>query len=82
MARVNVTLDDHTYAQLDQHAKRLGKPRARAVKDLLVEGLARHATHERRQRLARDYAAGRADARALLNDLQSGQFDLLDDERS
>jgi metal-responsive CopG/Arc/MetJ family transcriptional regulator len=82
MARVNLTLDDDTYAQLDQHAKRLGKPRARAVKDLLIEGLARHATHERRQRLARDYAAGRADAHALLNDLESGQFDLLDDERS
>ena len=82
MARVNLTLDERTYAQLDQHAKRLGKPCARAVKDLLVEGLARHATRERRQRLARDYAAGRADARALLNDLESGQFDLLDDESS
>lgn len=80
MARVNLTLDDDTYARLDQHAKRLGKPRARAVKELLIDGLARNAARERRRRLARDYAAGRADARALLNDLEAGQLDLLDDE--
>ncbi len=54
--------------------------RARIVKELLVEALARHAARERRQRLARDYAAGRADARALLNGLEVGQLDLLGDE--
>jgi len=80
IARINLTLDRDTYMQLDQHAKRSHKPRARVVKELLVEGLARHAARARRQQLARDYAAGRADARALLNDLEAGQVELLDDE--
>jgi hypothetical protein len=80
MARLNLTLDRDTYAELDEHAKRARKPRARVATELLVEGLARHAAFERRKRLARDYDAGRSDARALLNDLESGQADLLGDE--
>lgn len=80
MARINLTLDRDTYCELEEHARRARKPRARVVKELVVEGLARHAARERRQRLARDYAAGRADARALLKDLEAGQLGLLDDE--
>ena len=80
MARINLTLDRDTYAELDRHAKRAGKPRARVIRDMLAEGLARHAQRERRQVLARDYAAGRADARTLLKDLEAPQLDLLDDE--
>jgi len=80
MARINMTLDHDTYIELERHAKRVGKPRARVIKDMLVEGLARHAQRERRQVLARDYAAGRTDARALLKDLEAAQLDLLDDE--
>ena len=48
--------------------------------EILREGLARREAAERRKRLAADYAAGRADARALLKDLESSQLDLLDDE--
>ena len=82
MARMNLTLDQDTYAELEEHAKRARKPRARVVKELLIEGLARHAARERRRRLARDYAAGRADARALLHDWESGQLELLDDDEA
>jgi len=32
------------------------------------------------RRLARDYAAGRSDARQLLRDLEAAQLDLLDDK--
>ena len=80
MARLNLTLDCDTYAELEKHAKRLGKPRTRVAKDLLAEGLARRATVERRQKLAADYRAGRADAQALLKDLESPQWELVDDE--
>jgi len=77
MARLNLTLDRDTYAELDRQAKRLRKPRARVVKDLVCEGLARRSTVERRAKLAQDYAAGRADARALLKDLEQAQLDLM-----
>jgi hypothetical protein len=80
MARINLTLDRDTCAELEQHAKQAGKPRARVVKELLVEALQLHVTRERRRQLARDYAAGRVDARALLSDVESGQLDLLGDE--
>jgi metal-responsive CopG/Arc/MetJ family transcriptional regulator len=80
MARINLTLDRDTYGELERHAKRVGKPRARIVKEILVEGLARYTARERRQRLARDYAAGRPDARAVLNDLEFDQLEFLGDE--
>ena len=80
MARLNLTLDDDTFQKLDRHTKRRGKPRARVATEILREGLARREAAERRKQLAADYAAGRADARALLKDLESAQLDLLDDE--
>ena len=80
MARINLTLDRDTYAELEEHARKSGKPRARVVKDLLAEALQLHVTRERRRQLARDYAAGRGDARAILSDLEAGQLDLLGDE--
>jgi len=46
----------------------------------LSEGLARREATTRRKKLAADYRAGRADARALLDDLESPQLELLDDE--
>ena len=82
MARLNLTLDRDTYAELEKHAKQVGKPRARVVKEILSEGLARRAAAERRRKLAADYLAGRADARAALKDLESPQSELLDDEDS
>lgn len=80
MARLNLTLDHDTYVELEEHARRANKPRARIVKELLIEGLSRHKTRARRERLARDYAAGRADARKALSDLEAGQLELLGDE--
>ncbi|MGH7964723.1 MAG: hypothetical protein ACRERD_23405 [Candidatus Binatia bacterium] len=71
MARLNLTLNAATYTELEKHAKRQGKPRARVVAELLSEGLARRAVRERRKKVAADYLAGRADARALLKDLES-----------
>ena len=80
MARLNLTLDADTFEKLDRHSGRVGRPRARVATEILREGLARREAAERRKRLAADYAAGRADARALLKDLESSQLDLLDDE--
>jgi hypothetical protein len=80
MARLNLTLDDDTFRRLDRHTRRVGKPRAKVATEILREGLARLEAAERRKRLAADYAAGRADARALLKDLESPQLELLDDE--
>jgi len=82
MARVNLTLDEETFRELDRHIKRTGKPRATVVRELLREGLARRAAAERRKRLAADYAAGRSDARAVLEDLESAQLELMDDEEA
>ena len=80
MARLNLTLDDDTFRQLDRHTKRVGRPRAKVATEILREGLARREAAERRKRVAADYAAGRPDARALLKDLEAPQLELLDDE--
>jgi metal-responsive CopG/Arc/MetJ family transcriptional regulator len=80
MARINLTLDRDTYAELEEHVARAKKPRARVVKELLVEALSRHKARARRERLAHDYAAEREDARKTLGDLESGQLELLGDE--
>ncbi len=82
MARINLTLDRDTYALLDQRARISHKPRARVVKEILIEGLARRAAQERRKRLARDYAAGRGDAREVLAAWEVGQLELLENEGS
>jgi hypothetical protein len=82
MTRLNLTLDRETYVALERHAKRLGKPRARVVKEILAEGLERRGAAACRKKLAGDYLAGRADARALLKDLESSQLELMDDEES
>jgi len=82
MARVNLTLDEETFAELDRHTKLLGKPRAALARDLLHEALASRRAAERRRQLAADYAAGREDARALLRDLESAQLELMDDEEA
>ena len=82
MARLNLTLDDDTFRQLDRHTRRVGKPRAKVATEILREGLARREAAERRKRLAADYAAGRRDSRSLLKDLESPQLELLDDEEA
>jgi hypothetical protein len=80
MARINLTLDRDTYSELEEHARRMRKPRARVVKELLIEALSRHRARARRERLARDYAAGRTDVRKALSDLEAGQLELLGEE--
>ncbi|MBI4472448.1 MAG: CopG family transcriptional regulator [Acidobacteria bacterium] len=82
MARVNLTLDEETFRELDRHTKRVGKPRATVARELVREALASRTAAERRRRLAADYAAGRADARAALKDLESAQLELMDDEEA
>ena len=73
-------LDQETYAALEKQAKQTRKPRARVAKEILSEGLARRDAAARRKKLAADYRAGRADTRALLNDFESLQLELLDGE--
>ena len=75
-----MTLDEDTFRRLERHARRLGKPKARAATEVLREGLARQESAERRAKLARDYAAQRADAGALVRDLEGAQLGLLGDE--
>ena len=76
MARVNLTLDAETRAKLPKRAKRLRKGQAGVARSLIQEALAREELLERQRKLARDYAAGREDARALRDELQAGQLDL------
>ena len=72
-----MTLDDDTLSRLDRHARKSRVQRASLAKQLLREALVRRDAQERARALARDYAADRADARALLEDLEAGQLDLL-----
>lgn len=78
MARLNLTLDPDTSSRLDRFAKKARTPRAALARRLLVAALDQEDAAERRRKLARDYSAARADARALLADLEAGQQELLD----
>jgi len=80
--RLNLTLDESTSAALVRHARREGKPRAALARELIREAIARRETLERERKLARDYAAGRSDARQLLQDLEAAQLELLDEEQA
>jgi hypothetical protein len=79
MSRLNLTLDDDTSKALARHAERERRPRATVARELLCEAIREREAAERRRRLARDYAAGRADVAALLSDLEEAQLELLDD---
>lgn len=79
MDRLNLTLDDDTSGALARYARDQGKPRAALARELIREALARREAVAHRLKLARDYQAGRADARELLADLERGQLDLLVD---
>jgi len=82
MGRLNLTLDADTENLLERHAKRERKRRASLARELLREAIARREALERQRKLAADYAAGRADAGALLEDYEPAQLDLLGDEDS
>ena len=79
MDRLNLTLDAGTLGALTRHAKTQGRPRAAIARELIREALARREALEKQRKLARDYAAGRGDARELLADLEGAQLDLLDE---
>jgi hypothetical protein len=79
MQRLNLTLDDDTFRRLERHAKKHGSRRASAARDLIREALERQDRIERERKLAADYAAGRADAREVLRDLEGGQWGALSD---
>lgn len=76
MSRLNLTLDDDTWSALVRHAE--SRPIATVARELLRAELARRDALSRRKALARDYAAGRADARDLLEELEAAQLDLLE----
>ena len=78
MARLNLTLESDTSAQLERQARKAGTQRAAFARSLLVAALAERDAGERRRKLAADYAAGREDARALLAELESGQTELIE----
>ena len=80
MERLNLTLDESTSGALARHARREGKPRAALARELIREAIARREALESQRKLARDYAAGRSDARQLLQDLEAAQLELLDRE--
>ena len=79
MARLNLTLDADTADALERHARRQKRPTASLARELLREALDRRDALDRQRRLARDYVAGRADARLALADLEAAQLDLLDE---
>jgi hypothetical protein len=78
MERINLTLDVDTSSALDKHARKQGKARATVARELIREALAQRRVTEVRRKMARDYAAGRADASDILRDLESPQLELLD----
>lgn len=78
--KLHVTLDQRAYETLERQAKQARKPCTRVAREILLEGLAQRDAAARRKKLVADYRAGRADARALLNDLEAPQLELLDDE--
>ena len=82
MARVNLTLDEESHQRLMRYAGRLGRPQATVAAELVREGLARRAAEARRQKLAADYAAGRAAAREVLRVMEPGQREILLDEEA
>lgn len=76
MTRLNLTLDDDTWNALVRHAE--SRPIATVARDILRAELARRDALSRRRALAKDYVAGRADARDLLEEFEAGQLDLLE----
>ena len=79
MERLNLTLDENTSNALERHAERHGQARAALARELIREALQQREARERQQKLARDYAAGRADAAALLADMEAAQLELLEE---
>jgi len=75
MPRLNLTLDSDTFDRLDRHAKRQGARRAGLARRILREALDAREARERRNKLAADFTAGRADASKLLKELEAPQLE-------
>jgi hypothetical protein len=80
MDRLNLTLDDDTSTELAKHARKEGKARAALARELIQEALRTRAALARHRKLARDYAADREDALALLQDWEPGALEILGNE--
>ncbi|HEY3355337.1 MAG TPA: hypothetical protein VGQ83_18960 [Polyangia bacterium] len=80
MARLNLTLDDDTFAALERDARGRNQRLATYARALLQEGLARRQRAQQARRWAEAYRADRPDARQLLRDLEPGELELLGDE--
>jgi tyrosyl-tRNA synthetase len=80
MERLNLTLDEGTSGAIARYARRERKPRAALARELIREAIARREALEAQRKLARDYAAGRSDAKEILNDMEAAQLELLDRE--
>ena len=80
MSRLNLTLDADTANALARHAKRAGAQTASFARELLRDGLRRRDLLERRRKVAADYAAGRADGKQILAEMEGLQLELLDEE--
>jgi len=80
MERLNLTLDEGISGALARHARREGKPRATLARELIREAIAQRDALEIKRKLARDYMAGRSDAKQILTDLEAAQLELLDRE--
>ncbi len=80
MPRLNLTLDTDTDRRLERYARQARARRATLARQLLRDALIRRDALEQRRKLAADYLADRADARALLADLENPQLELLGDE--
>ena len=80
MARINLTLNEDTYSSIVEHAREEGMPQASMARKLIKEALDRRNALKKLRKLASDYGAeGKGSAR-LLEDLEAGQLDLIDDE--
>jgi hypothetical protein len=69
-----------SYEKLLRYAKASGSARSAAARKLLCAALEQREERERRAKLAADYAADRAHAEKMLEDLETPQLELLDDE--
>jgi hypothetical protein len=78
MSRLNMTLSADTERTLARYAKRLRVPVATFARIVLCEGLAQRENLEKRRQLARDYAAGRADAAEILDELEDLQLESIE----
>ena len=80
MARLNLTLDAGTFEALQKDARKAKTRVATHARHLLRAAIADMGRRERRRRWAEAYRADRADASAVLRDLEPGELEIMGDE--